>query len=646
LQYAWKRFFDGEVLLMQAVTIQRRIESLPTLSWSGKRINGLHRLMRSPCLFERAYEKVSRNKGALTPGVDGKTFDGMSLEKLADIAKRVADGTYRFRPVRRVYIPKDNGKTRPLGIPTVEDRLVQEAVRIILEAIYEPVFLNESHGFRPRRSCHTALNLIKKTWTGCKWLIEVDVRGFFDNIDHEVLLGLLKKRIDDDRFIALIEGMLEAGYMEDWVYGRTYSGTPQGGVVSPLLANIYLHELDQLMATMRTGFDKGRWRRPHPRYLALDLRVRRLRRKIDRLRNKGADEAEIDAALTKIKANNTERRKVPSVDPMDPNFKRLRYCRYADDFLIGIIGSKREAREIMASVERFLTETLKLTVSPEKSGIHAASKGVSFLGYRISTYTSCGAGRKSSRKGPAGRTWRVVRRPTTGNVSLRVPRKEITAFCKRHGYGNLAKKTGHAREQFLVTSDVATVLAYNSEFRGFANYYSFADDNKRALGLLELVVFRSLVKTLALRHRTTRARTMARLWKGTDYEVSSVVRGKLRSIKLWRLKHLTRTYWISPIIDDVTRGTWWVKSPNDLIDRLNARQCEACSDTSGPFEMHHLRRIRDLRSGSLTVWKRSGIRRKTIVLCPSCRATVSGREHPHMESRVHRKGACTVWGEA
>ncbi|MDU1692933.1 MAG: reverse transcriptase domain-containing protein, partial [Bradyrhizobium sp.] len=218
---------------MQAVTIQRRIESLPTLSRSGKRVNGLHRLMRCPHLFEWAYEKVSRNKGALTPGVDGKTFDGMSLEKLADIARRVADGTYRFRPVRRVYIPKDNGKTRPLGIPTVEDRLVQEAVRILLEAIYEPVFLNESHGFRPGRSCHTALKLIKKSWTGCKWLVEVDVRGFFDNIDHDILLGLLRKRIDDDRFIGLIEGMLKAGYMEDWVFGRTYSGTPQGGVVSP-----------------------------------------------------------------------------------------------------------------------------------------------------------------------------------------------------------------------------------------------------------------------------------------------------------------------------------------------------------------------------------------------------------------------------
>jgi hypothetical protein len=260
---------------------------------------------------------------------------------------------------------------------------------------------------------------------------------------------------------------------------------------------------------------------------------------------------------------------------------------------------------------------------------------VTFLGYRVSTYTSYGAGRKSGCKGPAGRTWRVMRRPTTGNVSLRVPRKEVTKFCKRHGYSDLAKKTGRPREQFLVTSDVATVLAYNSEFRGFANYHSLADDIKSALGLLELVVFRSLVKTLAMRHRTTRARTMARLWKGTDYEFSSVVRGKLRSIELWRLKHLTRTYWTSPTIYNVMAGAWWVKSLNDLIDRLSAHKCEACSDTAGPFEMHHLRRLGDLRCASLTVWKRSGWRRKTIVLCPSCSVTVSGREHARMESRVH-----------
>jgi RNA-directed DNA polymerase len=288
----------------------------------------------------------------------------------------------------------------------------------------------------------------------------------------------------------------------------------------------------------------------------------------------------------------------------------------------------------MAGVEQFLTYALKLAVSPEKSGVHAASKGVTFLSYRISTYTSYGAGRKTSRTGPDGRTWRVLRRPTTDNVSLRVPRQEVTKFCKRHGYGDLARKTGRHRAQFLVTSDVATVLAYNSEFRGFANYHSLADDIKSALGLLELVVFRSAVKTLAMRHRTTTARTMRRLWNGTDYEVSSVVRGKLRSIKLWRLKHLTQTFWPSPVVDNVTAGAWWVKNPNDLIDRLSARRCEACGGTSGPFEMHHLRRVADLRS-VLAVWKQSGWRRKTIVLCPPCRTTVSGRKHARTESRVH-----------
>ena len=620
---------------MQAETIQRRIESLPTLSRLGKRINGLHRLLRSPYLFERAYERVSRNKGARTPGVDGKTFDGMSPEELADIALRVAEGTYRFRPVRRVYIPKGNGKTRPLGIPTVEDRLVQEAVRIILEAIYEPVFLDESHGFRPRRSCHSALELIKRTWTGCKWLIEVDVRGYFDNIDHDVLLELLRKRIEDDKFLAVIGGMLKAGYMEGWVYGHTYSGTPQGGVVSPLLANIYLHELDQFMQTMRVSFDQGRKRRPFAPYAVLQRRVLRLRREIDRLRAEGADQAEIDATLAEIKAINKERRRMPSVDPMDPNFKRLRYCRYADDFLIGVIGSKREASEIMASVERYLTETLKLAVAPEKSGVHAASKGVIFLGYRISTFTSTCAGRKSDRTGPDGRTWRVVRRPTTGNVSLRVPRERVTMFCRRHGYGDLARQNGRRRVQFAHTSDRNIVLAYNSEFRGFANYYALADDVKSALGLLELVVFRSLVKTLAMRHRTTTAKIRARLSKGTDYEVSSVIRGEVRSLKLWRLKHLTRTFWTSPTVDDVTKGAWWVKGPNDLIDRLDARECDVCGDTSGPFAMHHRQGDRR-RNKPLTNRNLLAARRGTLVLCSACRGSASSRrQKPHMESRVH-----------
>jgi group II intron reverse transcriptase/maturase len=338
-QFCVTRQIKGKELLMLTDTILRRIERLPALSRAGKRINGLHRLMRSTDLYELAYNKVSRNKGAMTPGIDGKTFDGMSLEKLADLARRVAEGSYRPRPVRRVYIPKSNGKLRPLGIPTVEDRLVQEVVRMILEAIYEPVFSKHSHGFRFGRSCHTALEEIRHNWTGAKWLIEVDVRGFFDNIDHEIMLKLIAKRVDDPKFVGLIGDMLKAGWMEDWKFERTYSGTPQGGIVSPLLANIYLHELDEYMEKMRAGFDHGVKRRANLAYTTHSRRIAVLRKEIDALRAGNAGGAEIRVRRMQIKAIERERRSFQSVDPMDSGFRRLRYCRYADDFLVGVIGS-------------------------------------------------------------------------------------------------------------------------------------------------------------------------------------------------------------------------------------------------------------------------------------------------------------------
>lgn len=603
---------------MQAATIEKRIGSLPNLSRSDRRINGLHRLMRSVHLYERAYVKISRNAGALTPGIDGETFDGMSLEKIAGLARRVADGTYRPCPVRRVHIPKANGKTRPLGIPTIEDRLVQEVARTILEAIYEPVFLDQSHGFRPRRSCHTALELIQNTWTGCKWLVKVDVRGFFDNINHEVLIRLLERRIEDHRFIDLIKGMLTAGCLDEWVFERTYTGTPQGGIISPLIANIYLHEFDLLMEKMRADFDRGARRKPNRRYVALDRQSHRLRRNIDALRAEGADETLIRDCLAQIKAVVQERRTIPSVDPMDPNFRRLRYCRYADDFLIGVIGSKAEAGEVMASVQAYLAEHLKLTVSLEKSGVQSASKGAPFLGYHVCTWTLPWAGPMVRRVGRDGRTLRVRYRPARGNVRLRVPQDKVTAFCRRKGYGVLAAKKGRQRPQFLDSSDAEIVSAFNSEFRGFANYYAIANGVKPSLGVLELVVFRSLLKTLAMRHQTSAWRMKSLLKMGSDYGVSYVVRGEPHVLKFWRLKHLKQEAWPSPAVDVVTVGSRLAMSRNDLITRLNAGACESCGSTSGPFEVHHVRHLKDMQASPLTLWKRSARLRKTAVLCQPC----------------------------
>lgn len=621
---------------MQTATILRRIEKLPALSRAGKRINGLNRLMRSRCLYERAYDRVSRNRGAMTPGVDGQTFDGMTLARLDRLVQCVAEGRYRPRPVRRVYIPKGNGKMRPLGIPTADDRIVQEAARMILAAIYEPVFSEDSHGFRAGRSCHTALEEIRKTWTGVKWLIEVDVRGFFDNIDHDILLGLLARRIDDPLFIGLIGTMLKAGCMDDWKFERTYSGTPQGGVISPLLANIYLHELDLFMEEMQAGFDKGIRRQENPAYAVRSEHIAVLRKKIDSIRAGGGDGTEIRACLAQIEAIKRDRREIPSVDPMDPNFRRLRYCRYADDFLVGVIGSKADAVHIMADIQHFLADRLNLTVSPEKTGVRDASKGSPFLGFHVCAFTLRSAGSMAARPKVGGGMRRILRRPTRGNIKLWVPRDRVYAFCRRKKLGNLDMRNGRVRPQLKESSVAEIIVAYNSEFRGFANYYAIADGVKASLDKLELVMLRSLFATVACRRGTTRRRAAEYLKMGSDHGVTTMVRGEPRVQKVWKLKHLIVKTWDNPIVDTITVGSRIAQSPNDLVTRLNAEECEACGDTDGPFEMHHPNRLKDKRRDQLTPWVQSARRRRTIVLCRRCHVAHHGGRTPvRMESRVH-----------
>ena len=322
---------DVEGVLMLPESIRRRLDSIRNLSRQGKRINGLFRLMLSPLLWEQAYAEIAPNHGALTRGVTDNTLDGFSFERVHSLIPRVSAGTYRFTPVRRVYIPKPDGKKlRPLGIPTADDKLVQGVVKLLLEAIYEPVFSPRSHGFRRNRSCHTALSVIQDTWNGVKWLVDVDVVGFFDNIDHGILLDLLRKRIDDERFIRLIAGMLKAGYMEDWTFHATFSGTPQGGVVSPILANIYLHELDEFLAGMKVRFDRGKRRQVHMPYQYLSSTICERRHLIDQLLAEGRM-AEAEAEKEKVRELQAKRSTMPARNWFDPKFRRLLFCRYADD---------------------------------------------------------------------------------------------------------------------------------------------------------------------------------------------------------------------------------------------------------------------------------------------------------------------------
>ena len=199
----------------------------------GLILEDVYRQLFNPSLYLRAYGRIYRNDGALTPGATAETVDGMSQEKVAAIIEQLRSERHRGTPVRRVYIPKANGKMRPLGVPTWGNKLLQEVIRSLLEAYFEPQFSPLSHGFRPGRGCHTALTQIRQTWIGTKWFIEGDIKGFFDNIDHPVLLSTLREKVHDERFVRLVNELLEAGYLEDWSSRPTHSGAPQGGIVTP-----------------------------------------------------------------------------------------------------------------------------------------------------------------------------------------------------------------------------------------------------------------------------------------------------------------------------------------------------------------------------------------------------------------------------
>src|SRR4249920_2246442 len=335
----------------------------------------LYRQMFNRDLYLLAHGNIYSNAGAMTPGASEETADGMSEEKIEQITGLMRREKYRFSPARRVYIPKKNGKLRPLGMPSWSDKLVGEVVRLLLEAYYEPQFSDDSHGFRRERGCHTALRKINDTWTGTTWFIEGDISDCFGSLDHEILLRILAEKIHDQRFLRLIRNMLKAGYLEDWEYRDSLSGGPQGGVVSPILSNVYLDKLDKFVEQeLIPQYTRGNRRKCNPEYDRIQYQLARARKRGDR-----AAARDLEKQL----------RSLPASDPMDPGYRRLKYTRYADDHILGFIGPKAEAEEIKAKLAKFLRETLGLELNQQKTLItHARSQHARFLGYDITVQHS------------------------------------------------------------------------------------------------------------------------------------------------------------------------------------------------------------------------------------------------------------------
>jgi group II intron reverse transcriptase/maturase len=334
----------------------------------------LYRQLFNPQLYLLAYGRIYSNDGAMTPG---ETVDGMSLGKIGRVIDALRHGRFRFSPAKRVYIPKKNGGRRPHGLPSWTDKLVAEVVRLLLETYYEPTFSDASHGFWPGRGCNTAPRKIAETWQGTAWFIEGDIADCFGSLDHEVMLDTLGKNIRDGRFLRLVRHMLQAGYLEDWIYNATLSGSPQGGVASPILSNIYLDRLDAFVETVLIPeHTRGSRRTPVREYHNTYYAMRRAKDRGD---------------LAEFRALRKRLRTLSSSDPCDPGYRRLRYIRYADDVLFGFAGPRAEAEQIKARLAAFLRDDLKLELSADKTLITRARSGAArflVLGSLFSTATA------------------------------------------------------------------------------------------------------------------------------------------------------------------------------------------------------------------------------------------------------------------
>ncbi|MCI9588922.1 MAG: group II intron reverse transcriptase/maturase [Oscillospiraceae bacterium] len=595
---------------------QNVLESLSSKACNNNyQYQRLYRNLYNPEFYLTAYQKIQAKQGNMTAGTDGKTVDGMGMKRINTLIARLKDFSYQPSPARRTYIPKANGKKRPLGIPSFDDKLVQEVVRMILESIYEPTFLNTSHGFRPKRSCHTALQYVQKNFTGVKWFVEGDIKGCFDHVDHHVLVNILRRRIQDEHFIGLIWKFLKAGYMEDWTYHNTYSGTPQGSIISPILANIYLNELDEFMARYAQTFHQGDKRRINPAYKKpLDKR-RGKQEWLKRNEHKISPEQKM-AVSAEINEINQYLRTIPYVDPMDNGYKRLVYVRYADDFLIGVIGSKEDAKQVKTNVGQFIQKQLHLELSQEKTLITHGTDFARFLSFQITASTE-----QNSTRTKAG----YVKRSYTGRIKLYVPKDKWLKRLLSYGAlkihydkDNRNKEVWEpvCRSGLRNLDDLEILNQYNAEIRGLYNYYRIAH-NATVLNNFLYVMKYSMYKTFAGKYRTSMRKIIRKYTKDKDFVITYQGKSGEKSVMFYN-QGMRRDTHVNANDPDIIGRARENRNYTSLIQRLQGCQCEWCGATGVEIEIHHVKKLKDLLGRA--EWERHMIarRRKTMALCHNC----------------------------
>ena len=604
--------------------------------------------LNSTEIYKKAYLTLKNNEGSMTPGasprtqsvpsghsseqsgVDKEDLDGMSITKLEKIAKDVREWKFEFKPVRRMYIPKANGKVRSLGIPSIRDRIVQSAMKLIMEPILEKgIFKETSHGFRPKRSCHTALIRVQRM-TGITWMIEGDIKGYFDNIDHKILEELMKKYLGvDQSIINIYWKMVRAGYIEeDRREIHSLSGVPQGGIISPLLSNLYLTPLDEYMEELGREWNREPISKRNEDYRKIEHRIQTLRRKLDRDVTRSREEIEeIKEEIIKRKKELRQKNSRVRIG------RKIWYVRYADDWVIGVTGTRQDAEEVKKKVKEYMKENLKIEMNEDKTKItKLTEEAAEFLGYNIKMHGV--KTRIASRQAKKDMREKIDKRKAGGKPKLIIPLARLRDKLKGKGMIN-EKGRPKAIGRLIYLPDREIILRYNAIMRGIINYYIIAE-NRSELNEAIYIIRSSLIHTLAAKHRQSTTKIMNKYGKNPKVEIKKEEGDKIimfdppRSLSAASLnsKYGERR---EKLIDPMRYIDFDIKETNYLLER----PCYICGSKE-KVEMHHLRRLKDTKDKGTLIKIMAKMNRKTIPVCRNCHMKIHKGEYDGMSLKELR----------